>query len=155
MPKTLESEEKDFHCFCLFFSLIHVAVIHDQLDVLSAILDVVKTLPYCNSVVNTANKQRQTPLHIAALVDNLEAVIVSLVLVENTVIKPEELLKSETISAFALPCSAPWQSMISTILFINDLSKTQFHISAFYSYCWTLFNRPVNSVQVVWYDSTR
>ena len=80
MPKTLESEEKDFHCFCLFFSLIHVAVIHDQLDVLSAILDVVKTLPYCNSVVNTANKQQQTPLHIAALVDNLEAVIVSLVL---------------------------------------------------------------------------
>ncbi|XP_076824171.1 nuclear factor NF-kappa-B p105 subunit-like isoform X2 [Clavelina lepadiformis] len=56
-------------------SVLHVAVIHDQLVALSAYLDVISTLSNSEEILNSMNKQMQTPLHIAALTDNVTAVI--------------------------------------------------------------------------------
>uniref|UniRef100_H2YII2 RHD domain-containing protein n=1 Tax=Ciona savignyi TaxID=51511 RepID=H2YII2_CIOSA len=56
-------------------SVLHVAVIHDQLEVLSSLLDVVATLDNKQSIVDAINKQKQTALQVAVLTDNVEAVI--------------------------------------------------------------------------------
>ena len=54
-----------------------MAVIHDQLEALSCLLDVVQTVDCNKKIINSVNKQQQTALHIAVLTDNVEAVIVS------------------------------------------------------------------------------
>nr|CAB3264307.1 NFkBp105 NFkB protein [Phallusia mammillata] len=56
-------------------TVLHLAVIHDQLEVLTSILDVVVTLEKKEEILNKQNQQKQTALHIAAMTDNLEAVI--------------------------------------------------------------------------------
>lgn len=61
----------------LFWRVLHVAVIHDQIEVLNSLLDVVDTLEKKDDIINKQNKLKQTALHIAAMTDNLEAVIVS------------------------------------------------------------------------------
>ena len=61
----------------MFCSAIHVAVIHDQLEALTSLVDVVETLPESCKILDTTNKQQQTALHIACLTDNFEALTVS------------------------------------------------------------------------------
>ena len=52
-------------------------MIHDQLDVLSSVLDVVASLENRDEILNSVNSDQQTALQIAVLTDNVEAVIVS------------------------------------------------------------------------------
>ena len=63
--------------FVFYCRVLHLAVIYDQVDVLGSILDVVGTLENRYEILNCVNNDRQTAMQIAALTDNVEAVIVS------------------------------------------------------------------------------
>jgi len=60
----------------MYFRALHLAVIFDQLDVLTPLLDVIATLDNRNEILNSVNNDQQTALQIASLTDNVEAVIV-------------------------------------------------------------------------------
>ena len=61
----------------MFDRVLHQAVINDQLEVLSSVLDVTLTLDNRDEILNRKNNDQQTALQIAVLSDNAEAVIVS------------------------------------------------------------------------------
>nr|NP_001071772.1 NFkB protein [Ciona intestinalis]BAE06579.1 NFkB protein [Ciona intestinalis] len=56
-------------------SVLHVAVIHDQMQVLSSLLDVIVTLNNKQNIIDAVNPQKQTALQMAVLSDNVDAVI--------------------------------------------------------------------------------
>jgi len=57
--------------------VLHLSVVHDQVEALSYLLDVISTMEERRAILDIRNKQQQTALHLAALTDNVDAVIVS------------------------------------------------------------------------------
>jgi len=51
-------------------------VVHGQLEALSCLLDVISTMKERRDIIDVRNKQQQTALHLAAMADNVGAVIV-------------------------------------------------------------------------------
>jgi len=57
--------------------VLHLSVVHDQVEALSYLLDVISTMEERRAILDIRNKQQQTALHLATLTDNVDAVIVS------------------------------------------------------------------------------